>query len=85
MRAKVRSQAERCAKHHTRAEGAHERDRLNPVESVAKRLGVSSFTVRRQIRTKQLRAVRVGKRVLVAESEIERIIREGCGQQAGAQ
>jgi excisionase family DNA binding protein len=84
MRAKVRCQAERCASEHRGAEGGLGSDRLNPIDLVAKRLGVSSFTVRRQIRAKQLRAVRIGKRVLVAESEIERIIREGCGQHAGA-
>jgi excisionase family DNA binding protein len=52
---------------------------LRSVEETAKRLSVSTFTTRRLIRAKQLRAVRVGKRVLVPELEIERVIREGCG------
>lgn len=56
---------------------------LRSVEETAKRLSVSTFTTRRLIRTKQLRAVRVGKRVLVPEREIERVIREGCGLHAG--
>ncbi len=57
-------------------------ERLQSVEEVSKRLAVSSFTTRRLIKTKQLRAVRVGKRVLVAESEIERVIAQGCGKHA---
>jgi len=57
-------------------------DRLEPIAEVSKRLAVSSFTVRRLIRANQLRAVRVSKRVLVPESEIERVIREGCGKHA---
>jgi excisionase family DNA binding protein len=57
-------------------------ERLQSVEEVSKRLAVSSFTTRRLIKTKQLRAVRVGKRVRVAESEIERVIAQGCGKHA---
>jgi excisionase family DNA binding protein len=57
-------------------------ERLQSVEEVSKRLAVSSFTTRRLIKTKQLRAVRVGKRVLVAESEIDRVIAQGCGKHA---
>jgi len=56
---------------------------LQSVEEVSKRLAISSFTTRRLIKTKQLRAVRLGKRVLVPESEIERVIAEGCGKHAG--
>jgi excisionase family DNA binding protein len=58
-------------------------ERLQSVEEVSKRLAISSFTTRRLIKTKQLRAVRLGKRVLVPESEIERVIAEGCGKHAG--
>ena len=61
---------------------AHEPERLESVEGTAKRLAVSSFTVRRLIKTKQLRAVRVSKRVLVPQSEIERVIAQGCGKHA---
>ena len=57
--------------------------RLQSVEEVSKRLAISSFTTRRLIKTKHLRAVRLGKRVLVPESEIERVIAEGCGKHAG--
>jgi excisionase family DNA binding protein len=54
-------------------------NRLESIASTSQRLGVSTFTTRRLIKSKQLRAVRVGKRVLVPQSEIERVIAEGCG------
>jgi excisionase family DNA binding protein len=55
---------------------------LASVEEVSRRLSVSTFTTRRLIKTKQLRAVRVGKRVLVPQAEIERVIAQGCGKHA---
>jgi len=54
-------------------------NRLESIASTSQRLGVSTFTTRRLIKAKQLRAVRVGKRVLVPQSEIERVISQGCG------
>ena len=57
-------------------------DRLKPVEEAARHLAVSTFTVRRLIKAGQIRAVRVGKRVLVPESEIQRIVAQGCGKHA---
>ena len=57
-------------------------ERLLSVEQVSKRLSVSTFTTRRLIKANHLRAVRVGKRVLVPQSEIERVIAEGCGKHA---
>jgi excisionase family DNA binding protein len=57
-------------------------ERLASVEEVSLRLSVSTFTTRRLIKTKQLRAVRVGKRVLVPQSEIDRVIAQGCGKHA---
>ena len=59
-------------------------ERLEQIDEVSKRLAVSTFTVRRLIKAKQLRAVRVGKRVLIPTGEIERVIREGCGPHASA-
>lgn len=53
---------------------------LASVEETSRRLSVSTFTTRRLIKAGQLRAVRVGKRVLVPRSEIERVILEGCGK-----
>jgi excisionase family DNA binding protein len=57
-------------------------DRLSSVEESSRRLSISTFTTRRLIKAKQLRAVRVGKRVLIPESEIERVIAQGCGKHA---
>jgi excisionase family DNA binding protein len=57
-----------------------EGERLERVEQASKQLAVSIFTVRRLIKAKELRAVRVGKRVLIPASEIERVMREGCGK-----
>jgi excisionase family DNA binding protein len=55
---------------------------LASVEEASLRLAVSTFTTRRLIKAKQLRAVRVGKRVLVPQSEIDRVIAQGCGKHA---
>lgn len=60
-----------------------EKDRLTSVSETSERLAVSSFTVRRLIKAGRVRAVRVGKRVLIPGSEIERIISSGCGKHAG--
>jgi excisionase family DNA binding protein len=57
-------------------------ERLASVEEASLRLSVSTFTTRRLIKAKHLRAVRVGKRVLVPQSEIERVIEQGCGKHA---
>jgi excisionase family DNA binding protein len=62
---------------------AAERGRLESVEEASRRLAVSTFTIRRLIKSGQLFAVRVSKRVLVPEAEIERVIAEGCGKLAG--
>jgi excisionase family DNA binding protein len=62
-----------------------EQDRLESIEETSRRLAVSSFTVRRLVKAGQVRAVRVGKRLLIPGSEIERIIASGCGKHAGAQ
>jgi excisionase family DNA binding protein len=67
----------------TGAKMADSNERLNPVEEVSRRLSVSTFTTRRLIKSGYLHAVRVGKRVLVPESEIARVIAEGCGKHAG--
>jgi excisionase family DNA binding protein len=53
-------------------------DKLQSLRQTSERLGVSIFTVRRLVQRRALLAVRVGKRVLVPESEIERATHEGC-------
>lgn len=59
-----------------------EKERLESIEETSRRLAVSSFTVRRLVKANQLRAVRVGKRVLIPEREIERVVAQGCGKHA---
>ncbi len=59
-----------------------EAQQLRSVAEASRRLAVSTFTTRRLIKANQLRAVRVGKRVLISDAEIERVIREGCGKHA---
>jgi excisionase family DNA binding protein len=59
-----------------------EPEKLNGLEHVSERLAVSKFTVARMVKGGHLRAVRVGKRVLIPESELERVMREGCGKHA---
>jgi excisionase family DNA binding protein len=55
---------------------------LESIEEASRRLAVSTFTTRRLIKAKHLRAVRVGRRVLVPSSEIDRVIAQGCGTHA---
>jgi excisionase family DNA binding protein len=55
-------------------------ERLRSITATAERLGVSPFTVRRKIKLGVMKSVRVGRRVLVPESEIEDIIKNGCVQ-----
>jgi excisionase family DNA binding protein len=57
-------------------------ERLASIEEASRRLSISTFTTRRLIKNRQLRAVRVGKRVLVPEGEISRVIAHGCGKHA---
>jgi excisionase family DNA binding protein len=54
-------------------------DRLNDIRQTAIRLNVSPWTVRRLIDRAELRGVRIGRRVLVSEREILRIIEHGTG------
>jgi excisionase family DNA binding protein len=55
-------------------------ERLYSIEEASRRLSVSQFTTRRLIKSKQISAVRVGKRVLVRGTELERVVAEGCGK-----
>ena len=50
---------------------------LKSVEEAAGLLGISPWTVRRDIRDGKLRPVRLGRRVLVEEAELERFVAEG--------
>ena len=56
------------------------------VREAATALGVSSRTIVREIQRGHLSAIRIGKRVLIAQSELERLLlSEGCGSTAPAQ
>lgn len=47
------------------------------VREAGRLISVSPFTIRRHIKRGLLKAVRVGRRVLVPVAECERIVREG--------
>jgi excisionase family DNA binding protein len=51
--------------------------RLNSIPATAKRLQVSSFTVRRLIKDGRLRSVRIGRRVMVPETVVEHAVEYG--------
>jgi excisionase family DNA binding protein len=59
------------------------RERLESVQDASQRLAISTFTTRRLIKTKALRAVRVGKRILIPQSEVDRIVSEGTSARKG--
>ena len=54
-------------------------NQLVSVSETAKSLGVSRDTVRRLIGRRELRAVRVARRVMVPQAEIERACLQGVG------
>ena len=58
---------------------------MRPLKSVveaAELLRISPWTVRSYIRDGRLRPVRLGRRVLLAEDELERLVAEGQGPEA---
>jgi excisionase family DNA binding protein len=54
-------------------------EKLNSIRDAAARLAISPWTLRRFIDRGELRGVRVGRRVLVSEREIMRVIQHGTG------
>ena len=54
--------------------------RLRSIGEAAQELGVSKDHVRRLISRSALRAVRLGKRLLIPQSEIDRLVTNGCGR-----
>ena len=52
-------------------------ERLLSVQEAGERLGLSSWTIRRWINLAKIIPVRLGSRVLVEESELQRIIESG--------
>jgi excisionase family DNA binding protein len=57
-------------------------DRLASIAESSGRLGVSIFTTRRLIKAGLLKAVRISKRVMIPESELQRVLAKGCGKYA---
>jgi excisionase family DNA binding protein len=57
-------------------EGDKEMKALKSVEDAAGFLGISKWTVRAYIKAGKLRPVRLGRRVLLPEEELERLIVE---------
>ena len=51
-------------------------EQLENIESAAKALSLSPWTVRAYIREGKIRSVRIGRRVLIEASEIRRLIEE---------
>jgi excisionase family DNA binding protein len=49
---------------------------LHSIEESARLLGISAWTVRAYIRVGRLHPVRIGRRILLSEPEIQRFIRE---------
>jgi len=52
-------------------------ENLQPVKSAAQRLGISVWTLRKKAYDGDVASVKIGVKLLIPESEIERIIREG--------
>jgi excisionase family DNA binding protein len=52
---------------------------LLSIEQAADLLGVSPWTVRKWVSTKRIRVVRLGRRVLLEQPELRRIIEDGRG------
>ncbi len=50
---------------------------LVPVQKAAELLGISPWTVRKYIQAEKLQTVRIGRRVLIEQTEIRRIIEQG--------
>lgn len=55
---------------------------LESVESAAKLLSLSPWTIRAYIRQGRIKPVRVGRRVLMSHAELRRIVAEGVGRSA---
>jgi excisionase family DNA binding protein len=55
-----------------------ERDQLWTVQETAKRLALQPSTIRRFIFDKRLPVVRLGRAVRVRESDLAKVIAEGC-------
>jgi excisionase family DNA binding protein len=50
---------------------------LVPIQKAAELLGISPWTVRKWLHGKKLRSVRIGRRVLLEQSELRRVVAAG--------
>ena len=50
------------------------------IAQAAQTLGVHRDSVRRRVVTGEIRSTRIGRRILIPVTEIERICRDGCGK-----
>jgi excisionase family DNA binding protein len=56
---------------------------LVPIDKAAELLGISPWTVRKYLHDNKLRSVRIGRRRLIEESELRRIIERGRDPEPG--
>lgn len=52
-------------------------ENLHPVKSAAQKLGISIWTARKMAYTGEIASVKIGAKLLIPDSELERIVREG--------
>jgi excisionase family DNA binding protein len=50
---------------------------LVPIDRAAQLLGISSWTVRKFLRVGKIKSVHIGRRVLIEQSELRRIVEQG--------
>ena len=50
---------------------------LHPIKDAARQLGISVWTLRKKAYDGEITSVKIGAKLLVPESEIERLVREG--------
>jgi excisionase family DNA binding protein len=55
-------------------------EKLHPVKDAARQLGVSVWTLRKLAYEGNIASVKIGAKLLIAESELARIIQEGTRQ-----
>ena len=50
---------------------------LCPIKQAAERLGISIWTLRKKVYEGEIDSIKIGVKLLVPESELERLVREG--------
>jgi predicted site-specific integrase-resolvase len=57
---------------------------LHPVKSAAQKLGISIWTARKMAYLGEIASVKIGVKLLIPDSELERVVREGMRPRRGA-